>query len=305
MIYRLLIIPFLFSSFLLKAQDAGAANENAFELKNFMDQVLLFTGLIVVLVAFAVILYLFNILVKIQERQMLEAQGIKVAEPVAKPTTVPLWKKWYRQFAGWTPLEKEKDLLMDHDYDGIRELDNSLPPWWVAMFYITILFAVVYIGYFHLSDRGYGQIEEYEWAMEEAEEAKIAFLAKQANLVDETNVEMNSDEAFLAAGEAIFKANCVACHGPNGEGNTIGPNMTDQYWIHGGGIKNVFKTIKYGVVEKGMQSWKAMLNPTAMHQVASYIMTLQGTNPPNAKEPQGELWEGEEETKEDETIGMK
>jgi cytochrome c oxidase cbb3-type subunit 3 len=153
---------------------------------------------------------------------------------------------------------------------------------------------VVYIGYYELSDYGLDPDQEYAQEMEYAEQAKLARLAKQANQIDETNVEMVEDEAFISAGKKIFDKNCVACHGSLGEGNAVGPNMTDEYWIHGGGIKNVFKTIKYGVVEKGMQSWKEMLPPVAMHQVSVYILTLQGTNPPNPKDPQGEIWKPEE-----------
>jgi cytochrome c oxidase cbb3-type subunit 3 len=145
--------------------------------------------------------------------------------------------------------------------------------------------------------------------MEEAEEAIQAYLAKQADTVDETNVEMLADENEIALGESLYKANCAACHGQLGEGG-VGPNLTDDYWIHGGSIKDVFKTIKYGVPEKGMISWKSQLRPTDMHKVSSFIMTLKGTNPPNAKEPQGEIYneepaeEGADQT-EDEQIGMR
>ena len=93
----------------------------------------------------------------------------------------------------------------------------------------------------------------------------------------------------MGQGELIFKSFCAACHGQKGEG-TVGPNFTDEYWIHGGGIQNVFKTIKYGVPDKGMIAWAAQLKPADMQKVASYILTLKGTNPPNPKAPQGEIW---------------
>jgi cytochrome c oxidase cbb3-type subunit 3 len=123
--------------------------------------------------------------------------------------------------------------------------------------------------------------------MEHAEESIKEYLSKQANLVDESNVEALLDDASLAAGKTVYEGKCAACHGMAGEGG-VGPNLTDEYWLHGGDIKSVFKTIKYGVPEKGMISWKSQLRPAEMHKTASYILTLVGTNPPNGKEPQGE-----------------
>ena len=178
---------------------------------------------------------------------------------------------------------------MDHNYDGIRELDNSLPPWWVALFYISIAFAVVYYTYYHIAGMGLSSHEQYEQEVEEAKEAVALFLSRQANLVDETNVEVLTDEGEVALGKTIYDVNCVACHGTLGEGG-VGPNFADEYWISGGDIKDLFRTIKYGVPEKGMISWQAQLRPAEMQRVASYILTFQGTDPPNAKEPQGELY---------------
>jgi cytochrome c oxidase cbb3-type subunit 3 len=191
---------------------------------------------------------------------------------------------------------------MDHNYDGIRELDNSLPPWWVAMFYLTIGFAFVYIGYMHFSDYGLSSIQEYELEMEQAEEAVQAYLSRQSNLVDESNVEMLTDQADLEAGKIIFQTQCAVCHGTMGEGG-IGPNMTDNYFIHGGTIKDAFKTVKYGVPEKGMISWSSQLSAGDMAKVSSYILTLVGTNPPNQKEPQGELFQQQVETEAQDTTG--
>ena len=122
--------------------------------------------------------------------------------------------------------------------------------------------------------------------MKEAEEAKAAYLAKSANNVDENSVTM-LDAGAIASSKELFSANCIACHGTAGEGNTVGPNLTDNYWIHGGDIKDVFKSIKYGWVEKGMRSWKDDFSPMQMAQLASFVKSLKGTNPPNAKAPQG------------------
>ncbi|MCB9267829.1 MAG: caspase family protein [Lewinellaceae bacterium] len=202
------------------------------------------------------------------------------------------WDRLFRRWTNMVPVEKEEDILFDHEYDGIRELDNALPPWWVALFTITIAFGVAYYSYYHITGLGGSSAEEYKMEMEQADKAVQAFLSTQSNQVDETNVEQFTDEQSLAAGKTIFegKGGCFTCHGMQGEGG-IGPNMTDPYWIHGGDIKDIFRTIKYGVPEKGMISWKGHLKPSEMHQVASYILSLQGTNPSNPKEPQGELYQ--------------
>jgi cytochrome c oxidase cbb3-type subunit 3 len=199
------------------------------------------------------------------------------------------------------PVEDEEEILTDHDYDGIQELDNNLPPWWVMGFYITIACAVVYIGYYEFYMGGNISKQEYQAEMKAAEEAKEAYLASLGNSIDESNVEILVDAGAIAKGKDIYDGNCVACHGGAGEGG-VGPNLTDEYWLHGGGIKEVFKTIKYGVPAKGMIPWEDQLTPPQMQQVASYIMTLKGTNPPNPKEPQGEVWveeEGTESTEEE------
>ncbi len=233
---------------------------------------------IVVFIELFVILYLFSILQK-----MLIALGYKEAKE-SKWTISAMYKRMTKSI----PLEKESEVETDHDYDGIRELDNSLPPWWVYMFYLTIAFAVVYLIYFTYAG-GPTQKMEYENAMAEAQIQKTEMLKKTAANIDENSVAVLTEAADLAKGKSSFVTKCAACHGQNGEGG-VGPNMTDDYWIHGGGIKNVFKTIKYGVQEKGMISWQNQMNPTEMQQVASYILTLKGTNPANAKAPQGNLY---------------
>jgi cytochrome c oxidase cbb3-type subunit 3 len=129
----------------------------------------------------------------------------------------------------------------------------------------------------------------------QAEEEVAEYLATRADLVDEKSVVTLTDEAALDKGKTIFISYCAACHGTQGEGG-VGPNMTDNYWIHGGDIKDLFRVVKYGVPEKGMISWKSQLSPVQMQQVSSYILTLVGTNPPNQKEPQGELYEPAAET---------
>jgi cytochrome c oxidase cbb3-type subunit 3 len=191
-------------------------------------------------------------------------------------------------------VDKEDTVMLDHEYDGIHELDNNLPPWWKYMFYATILFAVVYLIRFHVTGTAPSTIEEYEAEME------LAMARKESKGVDEDavtedNVTVVTDPVAWEKAEKIFGANCATCHGQNGEGGT-GPNLTDQYWKHGGGIKNIFSTIKYGVPEKGMIPWESQLSPENIQIVSSYIISIEGTNPPDAKEPEGELWVPEEET---------
>ncbi len=206
------------------------------------------------------------------------------------PEADSFWTKLRKKY--WedsVPIEREHEILKEHDYDGIRELDNQLPPWWVNMFILTIIWAVIYMYYYHWGGNGPSSEQEYKIEMEQAEKQQAIALAGMTNAVDESNVVVMTKSSDLAEGELIFKNVCAACHGQLGEG-TVGPNMTDNHWLHGGGIKNIFKTIKYGVPDKGMISWQSQLKPTDIQKVASYILTLQGTNPPNGKAPQGEIW---------------
>ena len=199
------------------------------------------------------------------------------------------FKEKYKELLGSKPIEEETEIVLDHNYDGIKELDNKLPPWWVYMFYATIVFAVIYLVRFEVLG-GYDQEEEYEMAVAQAQ-AEIEEWKKTAkDLVDFNTVEILTEASDLKAGEIIFTGNCVACHKASGGGG-IGPNLTDDHWVLGGGIKNVFKTISEGGRDgKGMIAWKSELKPSEMAQVASYVLSLHGTNPPDGKEAEGELW---------------
>lgn len=201
------------------------------------------------------------------------------------------------------PIENESEIELDHNYDGIHELDNNLPPWWLWGFYISIVFAIVYLVRFHVMQTAPLSIGEYEQEMAAAEVAKAEYLKNAANLVDETSVVMLDSEGLIKEGATIFSKNCAVCHAADGGGG-VGPNLTDKYWLHGGDIKAVFSTIKYGVPAKGMIPWKDQLNPADMQKVASYILTLQGTTPANPKEAQGDLYQATpaaEETPSDST----
>jgi cytochrome c oxidase cbb3-type subunit 3 len=183
------------------------------------------------------------------------------------------------------PIEEEESIMTDHEYDGIRELDNNLPPWWKWGFYISIVFAFVYMINYHLLGTPL-QVEEYTQSIEKGEQEVQAYLASQSMNVDETSVVQLLDAVDLKSGKGIFIQYCVVCHKEDG-GGSVGPNLTDVYWIHGGDIKDLFKTIKYGA-NNGMKSWKDELNPVQMQEVASYILTMGGTNPPDAKAPEGD-----------------
>jgi len=176
-------------------------------------------------------------------------------------------------------------LLSGHDYDGIQELDNKLPKWWVWLFYITIVIAIIYGLRFHVL--GWGDLQTLEYEKEVAEASVIYQKSAESNVINAENVTMLADEASLTAGKEIWDKQCVVCHLAQGQG-LVGPNMTDEFWIHGCSINDIFNIIVVGVPAKGMISWKDQLTPLQIQQVSSFILTLVGTNPPNPKEPQGE-----------------
>ncbi|UPT71136.1 MAG: c-type cytochrome [Flavobacterium sp. JAD_PAG50586_2] len=216
-------------------------------------------------------------------------------------------KQWYKNLmkalTKSEPVENES-LFLDHNYDGIRELDNKLPPWWLYLFYGCILFGAVYLVRFEIMG---GDDQEAELRKEVAQ-AKIdiaKYMLTAPDMMDESKVTKLADAASLAKGKTIFAANCAACHRADG-GGQIGPNLTDEHWIFGGSIKNLFHTITNGGRDgKGMVAWKASLKPTEIQEVASYILSLQGTNPKDAKAPDGEVWVDPEITKETPAIVKK
>lgn len=214
-----------------------------------------------------------------------EEEGVE-----AKEVSKSIFEVWREKLTDAVPVEKEKNILLDHDYDGIQELDNNLPPWWKMMFNLTIVFAVVYLGYYHIFDYGKSSAEEYEYEMAMAEQEMSKYMATSGSAIDENNVELLTSESSITSGQKIFSMNCAPCHGTEGQGG-IGPNLADNYWIHGGSIADIFKTIKNGVPEKGMISWKAQLSPVQIQNVASYIISIEGSNPPNPKEAEGKLFE--------------
>ncbi len=191
-------------------------------------------------------------------------------------------------FTKAVPVEKEADVLLDHNYDGIRELDNALPPWWKYGFYVTIIVAVIYLMNFHVLGIGKSPAQDYTAEMEKAKVDKDLYDANNKDRVDENNVPM-ADAAGLARAKEIFTTKCWTCHGKLGEGGA-GPNLTDDYWLHKGSLNDIFHTIKTGYPDKGMQSWANEFSPKEISFLASYVKSLHGTNPPNPKAPQGDLY---------------
>lgn len=279
------------------AQGSESASANH---ENMLIVVLSFVLVVTVLILILGI-YLINIINSIMiENKKLRAQemGVKYDPEEEKS----LWSRLMNKATESVPVEKEASVLLDHNYDGIRELDNHLPPWWKWLFYFTIAWGVVYFLAYHAFDLPLMH-EEYEIAMEDARIAKEAKMALEGNNIDENTVEFSDVAEVLANGKAIYDRECVACHAPEGQG-LIGPNFTDKFWIHGGSINDIFKTIKYGVPQKGMISWQTKLTPSDMRDVGSFIMTFSGTtpqNPPAPKGPEGEEYIPEIQTSEEST----
>jgi cytochrome c oxidase cbb3-type subunit 3 len=205
-------------------------------------------------------------------------------EPVAKPSDT---RSWWHRMLGLHSLSQEKDLIMEHAYDGIVELDNPTPPWFMGLFYGTIVTAVIYLLVFHVFGSGDIMVQEYTQEMAIADKQREEYIKKVAGSINEKTVSQLTDTKGIEAGKSLFAQNCTACHGVNAEGK-VGPNLTDAFWLHGGNVKAIFRVITEGVPEKGMIAWKRQLNPLQVQQLASYILSLQGSNPAGAKEPQGE-----------------
>lgn len=221
---------------------------------------------------------------KVSQVEVQAEQTVAVVE--RKPSIL---RRIYLRMVDSVPVTQEKDIMLDHDYDGIKELDNNLPPWWKYGFYVTIIFGFFYLVIYHVSGSGKLQIAEYEEELAVAQHEKEVRLAASKDNVNEENVTILTDVEQVSKGKEIYSKLCVACHLADG-GGQVGPNLTDAYWLHGGGIKNIFKTITYGVPNKGMISWQSQLSPKQIQQVSSYILTFNGIKPLVAKEPQGDLW---------------
>ncbi len=186
-----------------------------------------------------------------------------------------------RNYKNEEEKSEEADGMLGHNYDGIKELDNDLPLWWLYGFYLTIFFAATYMVDYHVLKSSPLSEEEY---LEEMAYAEASILKNEKSL--QKKLEVRVDDEAMASGKKIYEMNCLACHGSDG-GGTVGPNLTDNYWINGGSFDDIFEIIKNGVPEKGMIAWNTMLNPTQIQEVTSYIMTLEEVE---GKSPQGELY---------------
>jgi cytochrome c oxidase cbb3-type subunit III len=285
-----LLLGFSLIHFSGHAQDAEAVpaavpNYGGLSAANFYA----FVGVIIIEVA-AILFLAFSI-----RRMYQELLPEKVAAVAQRSTLLVWWSALDKKFfTKAVAVEKEQDVMLDHDYDGIRELDNALPPWWKYGFYITIVVGFIYLFHFHVSGAGKNPAEEYAAEMEKARMEKEIYEAGNKDKIDEQHVPM-ADAAGLTIGKEIFTTKCWACHGKQGEGGA-GPNLTDEYWLHKGSLNDIYHSIKTGYPDKGMQSWAKEFTPKEMSYIASYIKTLKGTNPPNARAPQGDIYVEENQT---------
>lgn len=224
-----------------------------------------------------------------------KAENLQLEKEGIDPSTIDkyawfkkLMKKWTRSKA----IEEESEIVLDHNYDGIKELDNSLPPWWLYLFYATILFGVVYLVRYHVFD-GDDQVTEYNKAVAEAKAELEKYNENAPNTFNIDEATLLTDASALKRGKAVFNMSCTSCHAKDGGGG-IGPNLTDEYWILGGGFKNVFSTIYNGGRSgKGMVPWGKTLKGVDIQKVASYVLSLQGNTTAKPKKAEGELWEEE------------
>jgi len=245
-------------------------------------------GIIIFMTA-AVVLSLGGLLIAFYalRKTLVRMSPLEQAKEAIQPT---FWEKWNHRLTDAVPVEREHEVMTDHEYDGIIELDNSLPPWWKALFAACIVFAIAYMGIFHVFGLGELQAEEYETEMAVAKARIDAYIESKGGALNETNVTYLDDEASITLGKSIYDGNCAACHGAELQG-TVGPNLTDAYWLHGGSVGDIFKVIRDGVPAKGMIAWKGQLSPAQIQQVTSYIISKDGSDPANAKEPEGDLHE--------------
>lgn len=284
------ILSFMLLTSLAYAQDATPV-------KSFWDDPIsdpLFP--LYVAVTFVFIVALLVVVVAGYMLQVLNVFIRKAAEERALSTGVPfvpevgLWTKFWDRINDFKPVEKETEIMLDHNYDGIKELDNHLPPWWKWLFYATIVWGLGYLVVYHLMDSLPLSDQEYQNELSLAQEQKAKLLAsKPAVVIDEEALQYSNDEKIIQNGRKVYVTNCASCHLANGEGS-IGPNLTDEYWLHGGSVKNIYVTIKNGVQEKGMIPWGPVLSPEQIRDVSFYIMSIKGSNPANPKPPQGTLY---------------
>lgn len=281
-------IRLLFLSFFVLAITPAFAEEGSLlsgETMNYIGFGAIVLAMITLCIALYVVLKAFRVVAKILlgpeavEEKKVDKVALKAEKKAARAERI-------NKIFSLKPLSEEQSLIIPHEYDGIQELNNPTPGWFMYLFYATIIFAVSYLLIYHVFGIGQLQYDEYKTEMAVAAKEKAAYLAKSADNVDENTVKLSTDVTALAAGKATFEGKCAPCHGNNGQG-VVGPNLTDDYWLHGNRINDIFKTIKYGVQSKGMPTWESQLTPKQISDVANYVKSLHGSNPANPKEPQG------------------
>lgn len=282
----LFIVALLSISSVAGAQDTEVVQSVGSKLIGGLSQTSFYLMLSVIILELIIIIFLartFTLFSGLRKsRSANPAKAVKVKEKKK-------WA-WFEKLNNTKSLDadSEAQVNLGHDYDGIGELDNPTPPWWQWGFVISILFAFVYMYVHHISKTAPLQIEELSIANVKAEKQLEQYLLTAGNNVDENTVTLLTDPSDILAGKSIFTSVCAACHAVDG-GGIVGPNLTDKYWLHGGSVKEIFHTIKYGVPEKGMKSWKDDYSAKQIAQITSYIHTLQGTKPANPKAEEGEL----------------
>ena len=272
---KLFIFPFLLINFSINASIIGSVNAGPTFYEIILIGAMAVMTLVLLFIAFALQGFVKGLLPKEKENTVY-SQALED-------------RTFLQKVFSLKPLSMEKDMVMEHTYDGIAELDNPTPPWFMYLFYTSIVIAVAYLVMYHVV--GDGQIMTTEYAQEnvEADQANIAYMKKFANSINENNVIVLIDAKSVETGGKIYAKNCVACHGDKGQGG-VGPNLTDEFWLHGGSTKDIFHTLMEGVPEKGMISWKKTLNPIQLQHLVSFLSRFQGTNPENAKVPQGDKY---------------
>lgn len=284
----LTVIMLLGLSFLSQVASAQDAAANAVkEIPNYggLSENTYYIFLTVLLIEVIVILFLAFFIRKMYTELLPE----KIKHAGEKSKLAAWWSSLDKKiFTKAIPVEKEADVLLDHDYDGIKELDNSLPPWWKYGFYITVVVGFIYLLNFHVFGIGLNPAQEYNAEMENARIKKEIYEANNKDRIDESNVPMAAADG-IQAGKNLFETNCAACHLKDG-GGSVGPNLTDDYWLHKGSLTDIYKTIKLGYADKGMQSWSSTFSPKEISFLASYIKTLRGTKPLTPKAQQGEFY---------------
>ncbi len=279
------------ASFAQSATEAPAASDPM--LTFYVAIAFIFVVVLLVLLVAVYMLQVIRVMTNQTAQEKAQRLGIEYKE---EPS---LWAKLWMESNDFVPLEKEVDIMLDHSYDGIRELDNHLPPWWKWLFYLSIVFAVVYMFFYHVTDTLPLSIQEYENEVALAkDQARKLQASNPVAAIDETNVKVITEALALADGKQTFLNNCASCHRKDAGGD-IGPNLTDEYWLHGGDIKDIFKVVRHGVQGTNMIAWEGFISPEKMQNVANYILTLKGANPANPKKPQGEIYKPAVEIKAD------